>query len=69
VDNFKVEEISADLAYSSRTNIALANSLNVNPFIPFKRNATARADGCMGWTKRTIILEPQGRVLEAVSSA
>lgn len=51
VDNFEVEEVSADLGYSARDNIKICEELNVNPFIPFKINATGKSRSCMAWKK------------------
>ncbi len=50
-DNFQVDGVSADLAYSARGNIKICEQLNVSPFIPFKINATGKARGCMAWNK------------------
>ncbi len=51
VKNFNVEEVSADLAYSGRENIRICQELKINPFIPFKINATGKARGCHAWRK------------------
>ena len=50
-DNFNVQEISADLAYSSRENLEFANQLGISPFIPFKKNATGKSLGAPIWHK------------------
>lgn len=50
-DNFEVEEVSADLAYSTKDNLRLCEALNVNPFIPFKKNVSGKSRGCMAWKK------------------
>ncbi|MFW9872085.1 MAG: transposase [Candidatus Thorarchaeota archaeon] len=46
---FQIEEISADLAYSSIENINKAHELNVNPYIPFKSNVTGKRRGSVHW--------------------
>lgn len=51
VDNFEVKEVSADLAYSAKDNIRLCEQLNVNPYIPFKRNCSGKSRGCMAWKR------------------
>jgi transposase len=50
-DNFNVEEVSADLAYSSRENLQFASDLGVTPYIPFKKNATGKNRGSSIWNK------------------
>lgn len=47
--NFKVVEVSADKAYSSRANLHAAMSHGATPFIPFKSNATGEAGGDNLW--------------------
>jgi transposase len=42
---FRLREVSADKAYLSRDNFAVADELGVVPFIPFKSNSTAVAKG------------------------
>lgn len=49
--NFNVKEITADLAYSSRENLKHAESLNITPFIPFKKNAIGASKGATIWNK------------------
>lgn len=46
---FTVNEVSADLAYSSRTNLEAINDLGAFPAIPFKSNATPATGGL--WAK------------------
>lgn len=49
---FSVNEVSADLAYSSRTNLEAIDAIGATPLIPFKSNATAKNDrNGMLWTK------------------
>lgn len=43
--NFTVEEVTADLAYSSRKNLEACEKINAIPFIPFKTNTTGRGFG------------------------
>ena len=49
---FKIEDIVADKAYSSRKVIGFIDSLGLNPYIPFKSNARGTAKGYRSW--RTI---------------
>lgn len=42
---FKIEEMSADKAYSSRNNLRYIDKLGGVPFIPFKSNATGKPMG------------------------
>ena len=49
--NFKIEEVSADKAYSSRENYEIVNELGGTAFIPFKKNATGKAKGSLLWKK------------------
>ncbi|KYK19915.1 hypothetical protein AYK24_04730 [Thermoplasmatales archaeon SG8-52-4] len=46
---FKIREISADKAYSSRKNLQCVASLGAVPFIPFRENATGKSRGTMIW--------------------
>ena len=43
--HFKIKEVSADKAYSSRENFETVESLGGMPYIPFKSNATGKARG------------------------
>lgn len=47
---FNVKEICADGAYLSRENFAMAEELDVEPFIYFKKNTNGKAKGCPAWT-------------------
>jgi len=49
--NFQIEEVSADLGYSSRENMKYAESLGITPFIPFKKNAKGTSMGAKIWNK------------------
>lgn len=49
--NFDVKEISADGAYSSRDNLALARKLKVMPYIPFKSNSSGKSRGSPTWAR------------------
>lgn len=42
---FEVKEVSADKGYLARENFNVADELGVSPFIPFKKNSTAKARG------------------------
>ena len=46
---FTIKEVSADLAYSSRPNLAVIDGMNAAPLIPFKCNASPAAGGL--WEK------------------
>jgi transposase len=50
-EGFKINEVSADLAYSSRENLETVNSVGGKPYIPFRKNATGRAAGSAMWKK------------------
>ena len=50
-DNFDVEEVSADLAYSSRYNLKAVEDIGAIPFIPFKSNARIKSRGFFIWNK------------------
>lgn len=43
--NFNVEEVSADLAYSSKHNLQVASDIGAVPYIPYKVNATGKGLG------------------------
>lgn len=49
--HFKISEVSADLAYSSRKNLEIVDKLGGVPYIPFKKNATGKARGSALWNK------------------
>jgi transposase len=46
-DNFKIDEVSADLAYSSKKNLRLVEEHGGIPYIPFKKNATGKRGGSL----------------------
>jgi len=48
---FGIEEIAADMGYSSRDNYNLAREIGATAYIPFKSNATGKAGGSMTWRK------------------
>jgi len=50
-ENFDIEKISADMAYSSRENLKFADDLGISPYIPFKKNATGKSRGAVIWNK------------------
>jgi len=50
-EGFTINEISADMAYSSRLNLQLAANAGGKAYIPFKKNATGRAGGSALWKK------------------
>ena len=50
-EGFTINEISADMAYSSRLNYQLAANTGGKAYIPFKKSATGRAGGSVLWKK------------------
>ncbi len=44
-NGFRINEMTADKAYSSRDNLAYINSIGGMPYIPFKSNATGKPKG------------------------
>ena len=50
-ENFKIEEISGDKAYSGRNNLKAVEEVGGLPFIAFKDNATERPIGATIWKK------------------
>jgi transposase len=48
-EGFKVQEISADKAYLSNENLAVADAIGATPFIPFKNNSVP--DGSELWRR------------------
>jgi transposase len=48
---FDINEISADMAYSSRENLNMVNSVGGIPYIPFKKSATDKQRGSSMWVK------------------
>ena len=48
---FTINEITADMAYSSRLNLQLVENEGGKAYIPFKKNATGRAGGSAIWKK------------------
>ncbi|NQU79728.1 transposase [Candidatus Woesearchaeota archaeon] len=48
---FSMREISADKAYSTKVNLTAISQAGAIPLIPFKKNATGKAKGCMVWRK------------------
>jgi len=49
--HFAIEEVSADLAYSSRENVKAVFDIGAFPLLPFKKNAVGNARGTMLWTQ------------------
>jgi transposase len=47
--NFSVNEVSADMAYSTKTNLVTIDAVGAAPLIPFKSNASGVGGGV--WTK------------------
>ena len=50
-NNFEINEVSADKAYSSRENLDIVNKCGEVAYIPFKKNATDLARGSPLWHK------------------
>ena len=50
-ENFDMEEVSGDKAYSSRDNLNVIKQNGAIPFIPFKKGTTGRAEGSYIWSK------------------
>ncbi len=48
-ENFTIDEISADKAYSSRANLQVASEIGCVPYIPFKVNAKKNQKGSSMW--------------------
>lgn len=48
---FKIEEVLADKAYSTRDNHKLIATIGATPFILFKKNANGRSLGSYAWSK------------------
>ncbi|MCX6677236.1 MAG: transposase [Methanothrix sp.] len=48
---FTINEVSADMAYSSRLNLQLVANEGSKAYIPFKKNATGRSKGSTLWSK------------------
>ena len=48
---FTINEITADMAYSSRLNLQLVENEGGKAYIPFKKNSTSRAGGSAIWKK------------------
>jgi transposase len=50
-EGFAINEVSADLAYSSRANLQTVANAGGKAYIPFKKNATGRMKGSTLWAK------------------
>jgi len=50
-EGFTINEVTADLAYSSRNNLEMVNEVGGMPYIPFKKNAVGMARGSSMWKK------------------
>jgi len=48
---FTINEVSADMAYSSRNNLDIVGSIGAASYVPFRKNATGRAGGSALWKK------------------
>jgi transposase len=50
-ENFEINEVSADKAYSSRKNLDYVNEIGGTAFIPFRSNASGKSRGSPLWGK------------------
>jgi transposase len=50
-NGFNIDEVSADMAYSSRGNYELVKDVGGRAYIPFRANATGKARGSYLWKK------------------
>lgn len=50
-EGFTINEVTADLAYSSRNNLEFVNIVGGTPYIPFKKNTTGKPAGSPMWKK------------------
>jgi hypothetical protein len=50
-EGFAINEISADMAYSSRVNLQTVANTGGKAYIPFKKNATGNCRGSRLWNK------------------
>jgi len=50
-EGFTIDEVSADMAYSSRLNLQIVENVGGKAYVPFRKNATGRAGGSAIWKK------------------
>jgi transposase len=50
-NGFDLQEITADMGYSSRENYNLAHQIGTSAYIPFKSNSNGKSRGSYTWTK------------------
>ncbi|HUS74918.1 MAG TPA: transposase [Methanothrix sp.] len=50
-NGFTINEVTADMAYSSRNNLDTVKSVGGKAYIPFKKNATGKTKGSALWSK------------------
>ena len=50
-EGFSINEVSADLAYSSKLNLQLVANAGGKAYIPFKKNVTGKSRGSTLWSK------------------
>ena len=50
-ENFTIEEVTADKAYSSSANLDYVDSIGCEAYIPFKKNTTGKQRGSQTWSK------------------
>jgi transposase len=50
-EGFTINEVSDDMAYSSRVNLQTVESIGGKAYVPFKKNATGNTRGSVLWNK------------------
>jgi transposase len=50
-NGFTINEVTADMAYSSRNNLDTVKSVGGTAYIPYKKNATGKSKGSALWSK------------------
>ena len=50
-ERFNVNDVVADLGYSSKKNLAIVKKIGGNAYIPFKKNTAGVSRGSMVWTR------------------
>lgn len=60
-ENFKISEVSADKAYSARSNLDLVSKLGAYPYIPFRRRASKKSRGSLVWKRMLTLFLEEGK--------
>lgn len=50
-ETFKIREVSADKAYSSRKNLQTVSNIGGVAYIPFKKGSRRKSKGCLAWSR------------------